>query len=168
MRNVITGLWKPNFKNRVLLYMQELPYLRTVKLKILIRWLILTNPKKLENWSGFAQHDVRTKTGRFSQKSENCPTLFPTTWFPSLQHSLPLIQTIHITSATWQNHKGQSEPAPTSAPCRMDGKWSGNSFLLGSSHLSNHCGYLNCFFLPTINAVGSKNRPDSCINNLLT
>jgi hypothetical protein len=30
-----------------------------------------------------------------------------------------------------------SEPAPTSALWRMDGKWSGNSFLLGSSSLAN-------------------------------
>jgi hypothetical protein len=29
----------------------------------------------------------------------------------------------------------------------MDGKWSGNSFLLGSSSLANHGGYLSCFFL---------------------
>jgi hypothetical protein len=33
---------------------------------------------------------------------------------------------------------GHSEPAPTSTPSRMDGKWSGNSFLLGSSCLGNH------------------------------
>jgi hypothetical protein len=38
-----------------------------------------------------------------------------------------------------------SEPVPTSAPWRMDGKWSGNSFLLGSSSLANHGGYLSCF-----------------------
>jgi hypothetical protein len=35
---------------------------------------------------------------------------------------------------------GHSEPAPTSTPWRMDGKWSGNSFLLGSSYLANHGG----------------------------
>jgi hypothetical protein len=29
----------------------------------------------------------------------------------------------------------------------MDGKWSGNSFPLGSSSLANHGGYLSCFFL---------------------
>jgi hypothetical protein len=34
--------------------------------------------------------------------------------------------------------KGRSEPAPTSAPWRMDGEWSGNSFLFGSSSLANH------------------------------
>jgi hypothetical protein len=49
---------------------------------------------------------------------------------------------------------GHSEPAPTSAPWRMDGKWSGNSFLLGSSSLANHGGYLSCFlffYLPANN-----------------
>jgi hypothetical protein len=35
---------------------------------------------------------------------------------------------------------GHSAPAPTSALRRMDGKWSGNSFLLGSSSLANHGG----------------------------
>jgi len=35
---------------------------------------------------------------------------------------------------------GHSEPAPTSAPSRMDDMWSGNSFLLGSSSLANHGG----------------------------
>ncbi len=34
----------------------------------------------------------------------------------------------------------QSEPPPTFAPRRMDGKWLGNSFLLGSSYLANHGG----------------------------
>jgi hypothetical protein len=33
-----------------------------------------------------------------------------------------------------------SESAPTSTASRMDGKWSGNSFLLGSSSLANHGG----------------------------
>jgi hypothetical protein len=32
----------------------------------------------------------------------------------------------------------QSESAPTSALWRMDGKWSGNGFPLGSSSLANH------------------------------
>jgi hypothetical protein len=32
--------------------------------------------------------------------------------------------------------KGHSEPEPTSAPWRMNGKWSGNSFLLSSSSLN--------------------------------
>jgi len=44
---------------------------------------------------------------------------------------------------------GHSEPAPTSAPWKMNGKWSGNNFLLGSSSLANYRGYLNCFFFPT-------------------
>jgi hypothetical protein len=39
-----------------------------------------------------------------------------------------------------QDIQGQSEPAPTSAPWRMDGKWSGNSFLLDSNPLANHGG----------------------------
>jgi hypothetical protein len=34
----------------------------------------------------------------------------------------------------------QSEPASTSAPGRMNGKWSGNSFVLGSSSLANYGG----------------------------
>jgi hypothetical protein len=36
--------------------------------------------------------------------------------------------------------KGQSESSPTSAPWRMDGKWSRNFFLLGSGSLANHGG----------------------------
>jgi hypothetical protein len=35
---------------------------------------------------------------------------------------------------------GYSEPAPTSEPWRMDDKWSGDSFLLGSSSLANYGG----------------------------
>jgi hypothetical protein len=35
---------------------------------------------------------------------------------------------------------GHSEPAPTSAPSRMNGKRSGNSFLLAFSSLANHGG----------------------------
>jgi hypothetical protein len=43
--------------------------------------------------------------------------------------------------------QGHSEPALTSAPpWRMNGEWSANSFLLGSSCLANHGGYLSCFF----------------------
>jgi hypothetical protein len=33
-----------------------------------------------------------------------------------------------------------SEPAPTSAPWRMDDKWSENNFLLHFSSLANHGG----------------------------
>jgi hypothetical protein len=41
-------------------------------------------------------------------------------------------------SLVWPGH---SEPAPTSAPSRMDDMRSGNSFfLLGSSSLANHGG----------------------------
>jgi hypothetical protein len=35
---------------------------------------------------------------------------------------------------------GHNGPAPTSSWWKMDGKWSGNSFLLGSSSLVNHGG----------------------------
>jgi len=45
--------------------------------------------------------------------------------------------------------KGHSEPAPTSAPWRMNGKWSGNSFLLSSSSLSKHGGWFSCFLFST-------------------
>jgi hypothetical protein len=38
------------------------------------------------------------------------------------------------------------EWALTSPQWRMNGKWSGNSFLLGFSSLANHGGYLSCFF----------------------
>jgi hypothetical protein len=55
---------------------------------------------------------------------------------------------------------GHSEPAPTTtAPWRMDGKWSGNNFLLGSSSLANHGGLaqlLFFFLLPTHNQVVSR------------
>jgi hypothetical protein len=49
-----------------------------------------------------------------------------------------------------QDRQDHSEPAPTR---RMNGKWSGNSFLLGSSSLANHGGQLSWFFfyLPTEN-----------------
>jgi hypothetical protein len=42
---------------------------------------------------------------------------------------------------------GHNEPAPTSAPWRMNDKWSRNNFLLGFSSLANHDGYFSCFFL---------------------
>jgi hypothetical protein len=45
----------------------------------------------------------------------------------------------------WLLLGGHSETAPTSAPSRMDDMWSGNSFLLGSSSLSNHGGWLSWF-----------------------
>jgi hypothetical protein len=35
---------------------------------------------------------------------------------------------------------GNCEPTLTGAPWRMDGKWFGNNFLLGSSSLANHGG----------------------------
>jgi hypothetical protein len=41
----------------------------------------------------------------------------------------------------------KSEPAPTSAPWRMDVKRSGNNFLLDSSCQLNHGGYITCLFL---------------------
>jgi hypothetical protein len=44
---------------------------------------------------------------------------------------------------------GKGEPAPTRAPWRMNDKWSGSSFLFGSSSLVNHGGYLSWFFLTT-------------------
>jgi hypothetical protein len=46
-----------------------------------------------------------------------------------------------------------NEPAPISAPWRMNDKWSRNYFLLGLSSLVNHGGYLSLFFpyLPTNN-----------------
>jgi hypothetical protein len=34
---------------------------------------------------------------------------------------------------------GQSEPAPTSAPGRMDGEWSGNGFLLSLPNSVSIC-----------------------------
>jgi hypothetical protein len=34
--------------------------------------------------------------------------------------------------------KSNSEPAPTSAPWKMNDKWSENTFLLGSSSQANH------------------------------
>jgi hypothetical protein len=49
------------------------------------------------------------------------------------------------------NFVGHCEPATTSAPWRMNGKWSRNSFLLGFSSLANHGGqlWLHFVFLPT-------------------
>ncbi len=44
---------------------------------------------------------------------------------------------------------GHSEPAPPSAPWKMNGKWSGNNFLMGSSSRANRGGYLNCILFPT-------------------
>jgi hypothetical protein len=43
-------------------------------------------------------------------------------------------------SSSGVHAEGHNEPAPTSAPWRMDGKWWGNSFLLGSRSLANHGG----------------------------
>jgi hypothetical protein len=43
---------------------------------------------------------------------------------------------------------GHSQPSPTSAPRKMNDKWSGNSFLLSSSSLANHGALLNSFFFP--------------------
>jgi hypothetical protein len=45
---------------------------------------------------------------------------------------------------------GHSEPAPTSTPPRMNGKWSGNSFLLGSSCMAVSS-VLFFYYLPTNN-----------------
>jgi hypothetical protein len=54
---------------------------------------------------------------------------------------------------------GHSEPAPTtSAPWKMDGKWYGNNFPLGSSSLANHGDFAPLLFilLPTRNQVVSR------------
>jgi hypothetical protein len=57
-----------------------------------------------------------------------------------------------VGAMTWAHaaqaiYNGHSEPAPTSATWRMDGKWSGNRFLLGASSLAIHGGKLSCFVL---------------------
>jgi hypothetical protein len=49
-------------------------------------------------------------------------------------------QVLRRTSSSPRLASGHSEPAATSAPWRMNGKWSGNSFLLGFSSLANHDG----------------------------
>jgi len=54
---------------------------------------------------------------------------------------------------------GHSEPVPTSAPWRMDGKWSGNSFLLGSSSLANHGGYLSYIWDLVLTELVTKVKP---------
>jgi hypothetical protein len=48
---------------------------------------------------------------------------FPLTKMPSVQFFFFLVIP--------GGNMGQREPVPTSAPCRMDGKWLRNSFLLG-------------------------------------
>jgi hypothetical protein len=42
----------------------------------------------------------------------------------------------HLVQTSFVASDGHGEPAPTSAPWRMNGKWSGNSFLLGFSSLA--------------------------------
>jgi hypothetical protein len=50
---------------------------------------------------------------------------------------LPIIS-FNKTSCAWVGERrATKEPAPTSTPWRMNGKWSGSSFLLGSSSLAN-------------------------------
>jgi hypothetical protein len=65
-----------------------------------------------------------------SLKNNTMQVLSPGNWNPPKKHvSREILQQV-----------GQSEPAPTSAPWRMDDKWSGNNFLLDSSSLVNHGG----------------------------
>jgi hypothetical protein len=48
---------------------------------------------------------------------------------------------VSVTQVLFMQDIGHSEPAPTSAPRRMNhGKWSGNSFLLAFSSQANHGG----------------------------
>jgi hypothetical protein len=56
-------------------------------------------------------------------------------WSDGLSHDLNSVSGVEIVIGN-----GQCEPAPTSAPWRMNDKWSGNNFLLGSSSLANHGG----------------------------
>ncbi len=62
-------------------------------------------------------------------KSVSCPSIHPAwcaggCWF-TLAHN-------------FSPYGRLSEPAPSRAPSRMDGNWTGNAFLLGSSSLANH------------------------------
>jgi hypothetical protein len=69
-------------------------------------------------------------------------------YFPSLDSNIYAIFARQMGLTIWEQILatlmgvlvGHSEPAPTSAPSRMDDMWSGNSFLLGSCSLSNHGG----------------------------
>jgi hypothetical protein len=61
---------------------------------------------------------------------------------PGTKHKTQVLQTHSgfLLCKDRQIVMGHTEPAPTSAPSRMDDMWSGNSFLLGSSSLANHDG----------------------------
>ncbi len=68
---------------------------------------------------------------------------------PSCAPSIANLLQLRYQGSTWVTYPvnpssslflGHSELAPTSAPWRMNGKWWGNSFLLGSSSLANHGG----------------------------
>jgi hypothetical protein len=66
------------------------------------------------------------------------------------QHQLP-INHLSKHQNRWKVHSlsgdGHSEPAPTSAPWRIDVIWLRNSFLLRSNSLANNGGQISCFFL---------------------
>ncbi len=63
---------------------------------------------------------------------------FPTSQRVGISYSLSM-HTIeeNLQFVIWEGH---SKPAPTSAPWRMNGKCSENSFLLGFISLANHGG----------------------------
>jgi hypothetical protein len=46
--------------------------------------------------------------------------------------------------------RGQTKPRSNPPDEGMNDKWSRDSFLLGSSSVDNHGGYLRCFFFPTL------------------
>jgi hypothetical protein len=55
-------------------------------------------------------------------------------WWNEIEHMMEVDRSLQYQML------GNCEPTLTGAPWRMDGKWFGNNFLLGSSSLANHGG----------------------------
>jgi hypothetical protein len=90
---------------------------------------------------------VFTKKGAASWKAWVCPLrkFFPTA-FP--YWNWVLVSTF-IRAFPGCDRMPSAVTVNQHPPWRMNSKWSGNSFLLGSSSLVNHGSYLTCFFFST-------------------
>jgi len=81
------------------------------------------------------------QTVKFIVKKSKCAGLVQEIGWcqqPGIPNQPPVAATFQC--ITFIKQAGHIEPAPTSAPWKMDGKWSGNSFLLGFSSITSHGG----------------------------
>ncbi len=149
-------------------------FLRAISLKVYTHSKY--SPKTFKNWFCFEfpfllPSNPEEKKRRTKRSLRNCNRVHP------LDPWRQVIQSTILSCSSPAPYQisilGHSKPAHTSSPGRMmDGKLVGNSFLLASSSLANHRGYLSCLVFSYLSSsnqqvgcwwVGSKSSPFLCV-----